>query len=319
MEVLVALGIFALGLVAVAAVFPTAIAIQSETVRDLAGQRAVINARSTIQAMARSIENPPTPNNRVLSYQHDTNPAQRAGTLRDYTVATNQLTNPSSGRTGFPGRVQPMIDQPINIAPNLLDQFPYSDVEVSPSVATLNAPNSFHNLFNLDVRSYPKNIADTSKRDYYWYPLIQAKDLTGNNPTWMVFLMVMQRRGTEAVPEVRAARVINVLGNNTIQFASSGPATDPHWWDNDADNDGLPDLIQPGDWVLADDGSIFRVVVAERDRITIDSQVPVGAGLNFLYFAVALDRTDPAIPIIKRETRSAIVRIEQFEIVVDKP
>lgn len=313
MEVLVALGIFALGLVAVAAVFPTAIAIQSETVRDLAGQRAVINARSTIQALARSNKTPPANDYRTLTFKKTVNPVTLTATYSGTLAPYGDAAIPSGGRTGFPGGVQPMIDQPMTISQPHTP--PYNTIEMGSSLALLNAPRSFHDLFSIDTRSYPKNIADPFLRDYYWYPLIQAKDLTGATSTWMVYLMVMQRRGTEAVPEVRAVGV-SVIDDNRLRLANAGT----YQIDNDLDDDGLPDLIQPGDYVLGDDGSIFRVVVTERvagrDEITLDSQVPLGAGLNLLYYAVAIDGLDRSL---KRESRSAIVRIEQFEIVVNEP
>lgn len=310
MEVLIALGIFALGLVAVAAVFPTAIAIQSETVRDLAGQRAIINARSTIQALARSQPKPlPLTDFRVLSFKKTVAPltgtTTYSGTLAPYADATP----PAQGRTGYPGGVQPMIDQPMTMS-EAQQHGTLKMVEMSSTVAQLNAPRSFHDLFSVDTRSYPKNIADPYKRDYYWYPLIQASDLTGATSTWKVFVMVMQRRGTEAVPEVRAAGV-TVSGNKTFTLNTTGP----YALDNDLDNNGLPDLIQPGDYLLGEDGSIFRAIVAGRNEITIDSQIPLGANLNLIYYAVARDGLDGSI---KRETRSAIVRIDQFDLVVNE-
>ncbi len=302
MEVMIALGIFAIGLVAVAAVFPTAISIQRETVRDLAGQRTIINARTMIQAMARSSELTPTSNFRTLTYEHDIDPTLRKGTLKAFT----ENIIPTLGRTGFPGGVQPMIDlpsPPINL--------PFA--EMSTSLVQLNAAKSFHSLFSLDIRSYPQNISRADQRDYYWYPLIQARDLTSANPTWMIYLMVMQRRGSEAVPEVRFAQVDtrpSVTFDRFITFTTSS-------MDNDLDNDGLPDLIQPGDWVLGDDGSIHRVLLAEKHKITVESPIPVTGQLRLIYYAAAIDLAAPGI--LKRESRSPIVRIDQFEIVVDKP
>jgi prepilin-type N-terminal cleavage/methylation domain-containing protein len=289
MEVLIALGIFAIGLVAVAAVFPTAIAIQRETVRDLAGQRAVTSARSTIMALARTkdpFEAPPYDKRfQSLSYRHDILAINRAGTLRDFTTPS-----PRPNVTGRPGGVQPMIDQ---------------------SFPALVAPRSFGDFFTLETRGYPQNIPRFDRRDYYWFPLIQARDLSGNKPTWFMYLMVMQRLGTEAVPEVRAAVIDR---RNTRDRVI---AFDIRSLNNDLDNDGLPDLIQPGDWVLGDDGSIHRVLVAQgTDRITVESPVPP-TGLRMIYYAVAIDPAAPGVP--KREGRSPIVRIEQFEVVVDQP
>jgi len=333
MEILISLGIFAVGLVAVAAVFPTAIAIQRETVRDLAGQRIAANAQATIKALAVSTLGPAVPtssqtyNSRTLTYKHDLLAQDRRGTLKDFTINNTgtdkqYLFSPNGGRTGAPGRVQPMIDQP-NFRPQHQTDPDYSGREMSTTIARVNAVKSFHYLFSEGIRSYPKTIPRTNERDYYWYPFIQAKDLTGNSPTWVVYLMIMRRSGTEAPPEPRAVRVTNVTGN-VIEFDSTGPANDPYWLDNDNDNggvgDGLPDVIQPGDFVLADDGSSFRVILAEKDRITVESQIPASTAINFLYYAVALEG-GLAYPnfLVKREARSPIIRIEQFELVVNEP
>ena len=320
MEVLIALGIFAVGLVAVAALFPTAITIQSETVRDLAGQRIAVDAKTTIQALANSYNNTHTNSTpwesayTTLTYHHDQDPNNRAGTLDVFTKSDV----PSTGKTGVAGGVQPMIDQPL----------PLKSVRRSgvgrykdpiDTFIRLNAVRSFHYLLSEEIRSYPKTIPNTEERDYYWVPFIQPKDLTSATPTWVVYLMIMQRHGTERIPEARAVRVNNISGK-TITFDSSGAANDYEWLDNDEDDDGLPDYIQPGDWVLADDGSIFRVVLAQKDSITIDSVVPPSGNINLLYYAVALEGgTNWNTPIAKPEARSPIVRIEQFELVVRPP
>jgi type II secretory pathway pseudopilin PulG len=313
MEVLIALGIFAVGLVAVAAVFPTAIAVQRETVRDLAGQRTVVNARGLIQAMARSAEAVPSNRFSTLTYLHDPIIAgNREGTLKDFTRITSDLPVHASTRTGFPGGVQPMLDQPL---PPTAQQHTMPAFAEMSNTIPLNAAKSFHKLFSEEVRSFPKNIPQTDQRDYYWFPMIQVKDLAGGKPSWYMFLMIMQRRGTEAVPQVRAVEVVNASGS-IITIKDSGAPADPLWLDNDFNNNGLPDLIQPGDWVLGDDGSTHRVLLAEgSNQLTIESAVPP-TGLRLLYYAVAIDRVT-GTP--KRESRSPIVRIEQFELIVDQP
>jgi len=317
MEVLVALGIFAVGLVAVAAVFPTAISVQSETVRDLAGQRAVVNARTMIQSLARSADSnetePPT-NFLSLTYKHDINPLLRTGTLVPFTEVPPTPTS----WTGFPGGVQPMLDQPL---PPVGVQRTLSPTAEMTNPA-LNAAKSFHSLFSQDIRSYPYSIIQSDRRDYYWFPMIQIRDLTQqNSASWMMYLMVMQRRGTDAVPQVRAARIDPAQSSGRIiALATTGPnATEI--WDNDFDDDGLPDILQPGDWVLDSRGTIHRVLLAERNQFTVESPVPINfRNGDLIYFAVAVEGGGNwQTPVIKRETRSPIVRIEQFEIVVDQP
>ena len=324
MEVLVALGIFAIGLVAVAALFPTAITVQSETVRDLAGQRIAVDAKDTIRAMANSYDK--THNNNtlwkdaytVISYHHDLDPLNRGGTLKPFTLSTTP-TGTNGGKTGFAGRVQPMIDQPMYPKENQrVGPGPYTD---APEASTrLNAVQSFHYLFSEEVRSYPKTVPETENREYYWYPFIQPKDLTSANPTWVVYLMVMQRHGTERIPEARAVRVSNV--NGPILTLDKSAAAGFEALDNDANNNGIADIIQPGDSVLADDGSIFLVKTVDtaNNTITVDATVPPSARINLLYYAVALEGgTNWNLPVPKPEARSPIVRIDSFELVVRQP
>jgi len=310
LEVLVSLGIFTVGLVAVAAIFPTAITIQRETVRELDGRRVAQNAKTTILAIARSNADATNPLNNLpeeeISYR-DPLFGTTTGSLRNFIGAPPTLTGATAKNTN---PVLPMIDLPELTNP--IDAGVQRPVPI-PGALTVDAPASFHGLFNLGVRSYPKNRHATNgagvnvsplRRDYYWYPLIQAKDIQ-TNPKWFLYLIVMHRSGTQAPPEIRRSEKITAIAGPKIIFGNGllDPTTN-----NDNDDDGIPDYIQPGDRILADDGRVHRVILADRTSITVDS--PLVGNPGSIYFAVAIDDVS-GTPEIKTETRSPMVWIEE--------
>ena len=303
MEVLVAMGVFTVGLVAVAAIFPTAITIQRETVREVDGRRIGKNARAMILAAARTNVDP-SATTRVdkpqfeMSYTHNVNPALRTGSLEMFVSSATlaSATNPTP--------VLPMIDlRELSLLADIGTQRPAG----TPGL-TLDAPMSFHGLMNLDTRSYPKNIPQPDRRDYYWYPLLQVSSIL--DPKFSAFLVVMHRSGTNLPPEVRRSFPIVPItpGGSTIFFnTASGLFNDGTGnVSNDPDGDGLPDFIQPGDIVLGDDGRVHRVILADATSITLNS-ANVG-NPNSIYFGVSMDR---ATGLPKRESASPVVWIEE--------
>jgi len=300
LEVLVSLGIFAVGLIAVSAVFPTAITIQRETVRELDGRRVAQNAKATILAIVRSDTTVLGDDNEPWGEVSYLDPA--TGSLKNYFSAA------LGASAANPNPVMPMIDLPSNPDPML---------ETPPAAAFLDAPASFHGLFNLDTRSYPKNFHATDsgndvsalRRDYYWYPLIQATDLT-TTPKWFMTLFVMHRSGTQAPPEVRRSLKVIPNGNriefNPWLFTDNTGTNVSNDNDNGGSGDGLPDYIQPGDKILADDGRVHTVILADATSITVNS--PTVGNPGTIYFAVAIDGVTGNI---KTETRSPLVWIEE--------
>ena len=304
LEVLVSLGIFAVGLVAVAAVFPTAITIQRETVRELDGRRVAQNAKATIVAQS-------------------LNQVDSASTDKDKPYAEFSF---NYSRTGaHTGSLLEYIDNPIG--PNIYDTHPVQamidlpwmsnlDAETPAGAVILDAPTSFHGMFTLDTRSYPKNIARADRRDYYWYPLLQVKDPNSDNPQWFVHLLVMHRSGTQLPPQVRRSLDITdwqtspTGGSTKLVFGTGlfnnlGTATYNDVLPAGAP-DGLPDFIQPGDKVLADNGQVLTVVLADNNSITVNS--PNVGRPGSIYFAVAIDSSTN---LIKPGVRSPIVFIEE--------
>lgn len=259
------MGIFVTGFVAVAAIFPTAIAVQRETVDDQMARGIGVNAESIIFAMARSRGGP-------LTYTHNPTSADRSGTLAPYT------REPAQG-----GRVYSLL---------------------GVGVWT---PNSLKDSFTPALRTYPAYDDDVENRDYVWYPFIQVKgDLTSQtSPVWLAYVMILRRTGIGMMPEIREV-LVQEDTSQTSRILFTSPAAD---FNNDADGDGIPDLISPGNWVLGDDGGVHQVVLADSGSITVDSPV-VQQGtvpLQRLYYAVGLEKDGTTF---KREARSPILRIE---------
>lgn len=281
MEVLVALGIFTVGLVAVAAIFPTAITIQRDTVRAVDGRRIGKNAKAMILATARTDS---ATNNDNPDFEMNYDPQTKTGSLEKFIKNISTYASATN-----PTPVMPLIDQ-LGMA----------------------APESFDVLLNLDTRSYPKNNPNVDQRDYYWYPLLKVADATSLNPRLSMILMVMHRDGTDLPPQVRKSNPINLtLTTGNVIFLD---ATDLLFndgtgdVDNDKDNDGLPDFIQAGDTIVGDDGLTHRVVLADGNTITVSS--PNLGNLSSFYFAVAIDRIRPFPDNIKREGRSPLIWVE---------
>ncbi len=298
MEVLVALGIFTVGLVAVAAIFPTAITIQRDTVRQVDGERIGKNARAMVLAMARN-DSASYPDQPYAEMSYD--PSNGSGSLSRF------ISNAKIASAYNPTPVLPMIDLPeAYMDPDnyLHTNALHSDHGRSP--VTLDAPSSFHGLFNIEMRSYPKNNPEYLRRDYYWYPLLKVSDATSPNPKFTMIVIVMHRSGTDLPPEIRRSEEVSVVKDpltgrlNTLDF---GTDLLPGY-SNDMNNNFIPDYISPGDQIICDDGNIHTVVKADANSVTVDSP-NVGNPKHF-YFAVAIDRAN----LIKKESLSPIVWIE---------
>jgi hypothetical protein len=298
MEVLVALGIFAVGLVAVAAIFPTAITIQRDTVREADGRRIAKNAKAVLLATVRtnSVSPVPTPGEE-MSLDASALPTP-TGTLEPFLTKAIGV----SAYNNTP--VMPMIDLPLPAPPR--DPLMFYG-ERSGAALTVDAPASFHWLLNPDTRSYPQNIDAINQRDYYWYPLLKVADAT-TTPVLSVFIVVMHRDGTDLPPEIRQSFDLNTTkttGNEIWFNTANGLFNDGSGnVNNDPDGDGLPDFIQPGDIILGNDGRKHRVILARADSLVVDS--PNVGNPTSIFFGVAIDSAN----FVKREARSPVIWIE---------
>ena len=301
MEILITMGIFLIGVVAIAAVFPTGVSVQREAVDDLRTQAVFDEAAGKMIAIAQ--EKNIATNSPTLGYLHTASPRTIAanGTLAPYTVLA---TAPEGG-----DRV-------------------YSLTNIGTGTGAITSPNNFNptlatSVFPESIRSYPSHLP-VDERDYYWYPFIKAsEEAIGNDPTetvlWRAYAIILKRSPLSPPPQVRQMRASPDPNSSVrIVFDDPFPNVAPfNTGENDADGDGLPDLIRPGDWVLGNDDLIYRVILADNDGITVDAAVVDPKNkLSLIFYGVNVD--DSAPPNVTIGTRSPVVRIDEFLIPIQE-
>ena len=165
-EVLISLGIFAIGAIAVASLFPVAALLQKETADSILSQQAITNARATIEAIG--LPSAPGDINTDLGGYHQTPPP----------IITNVDTM--------------LVNAPLEISGTFTG--------VSPS--QLIDSSTFSNRYPLDTRSYPATETDLGSRDYYWYLLV--RDLDGDPVTedWVVYLLVIEKKSNQTLTDL---------------------------------------------------------------------------------------------------------------------
>ncbi|QQE11956.1 prepilin-type N-terminal cleavage/methylation domain-containing protein [Planctomycetota bacterium] len=226
MEVLVALGLFAMGLIAVAAVFPTAIAVQRETVETTEARRIAESAEMFMQSLARS-NGLNAGDDGFFTYKFDPSRTANAnaphlGTLGKWLYTDNAGTSDdqaSAARNNLflqkyiSSTVRPMVY--VNYVNNpVTDQFVVDNPQAPLQhpcgyrsqlnssylgTATPHALNAFswgnnggdqtpeaQRVFTPVTLTYPTSTPQPSVRDYIWYPFIANVGASG----WQVYIMV---------------------------------------------------------------------------------------------------------------------------------
>ncbi len=292
-EVLIAMGIFLIGVVAIAAIFPAGITVQREAVEEMVGRQVATQARHTMVAMAQS---------GVLWYD----PTTDDGTLEHFVNVDNEAQRVEP-IFGMPDRPAPDIAAGVSFRNSVQAQFP-NGVRSYPSYDNTGFVNAQGQL----IANQP---ADRfNRRDYYWYPFLFPVPQVPGLPSatvegWRAYTVILRRRGLNEVPrvnEVDARAETTSTGIIRIEFTDTG-------FDNDPDNDGLMDFIHPGDWVLGDNGLVARALTADEDGIDVSGVTETGISgrpLRRLYFAVNVDPDNPSQRI--PSDRSPIVWIDEF-------
>jgi type II secretory pathway pseudopilin PulG len=278
-EVLISMGVFLIGIIAVAAIFPSGILVQRRTSESLMSQAVVRNARAKIFAL---VQSDPGGNTKWISYKHQTlSDNSKYGSLTAYATGEGKIVH------------------------SLLD--------IGTGTGAITSPNNndFADIFTATMRSYPSNVPVAVNRDYFWYPfIITNNDLTQlGTVVWRAMVMVVRKDlSRQFIPEIREIDVTEDLSSTSrIRFTGAFPNSSDT--DNDANNDSLPDWIEPGNWVLDDNGRIHRVVLADADGITVDSAV-VGLPTKLFYAVnVIQDPNNPSNTIPDFRGRSPIMRI----------
>ncbi|MAE62514.1 MAG: hypothetical protein CMJ49_14300 [Planctomycetaceae bacterium] len=268
MEIMIATGILAVGMVAVASLFPAAIHLQQSTVKDLAAQQLLSHAEAMIRERTFT-DDPNHPLKDSLTVALDA----ENGTDWDTDGKLYRLPN-SAGRSGANAHQAWLPPDTIGTMPT-------------------NRPT-----WMLAERSIGA-MFDVADRSVFWVPLIQDADTRPGQYDWQLVLIVIaadrdenysraingalssnqeelwanfwdgwtgsgtaDANDTWSIPGVRRADINRVSGN-VIRF------------NNDLTGNGVPDQVAAGATVIDSNGVVYRVVTAEDDRINVNADVPI--------------------------------------------
>lgn len=298
MEVMVALGIFTLGFVTVAAIFPAGALMQKRATERILSEHVAKNTQSLIQG-------------RSLSYRADANPANTSGDLgvdgdRDGADADYPVI---AGWNGYYAASQNIDGGDDNVV--TLD-------DVSGT-----APDADQLLTRWSIydRSYPSTNPDALSRSFYWLPLIQDVNGDPESPTWVMYIFILQhdegnlygRQELDHYGWFRSDGNSNLRSNVPVLVAA------PAQYDSFdtfrmtsipsafADADAAVEALAPGTRLLLSDGTLTTVKKAERSGGDVDVQVFGFVSPNFnngrVYLAPPAQGSDtsPVMDIIVAE------------------
>lgn len=253
-EVLIAMGIFAVGFIAVAAMFPAAIILQRQTVTDVESQLVARNAKAIVRT-------------KQLTFR----PNGVDADLRENSGAS--ASNPNVGwLTPFH---TPHFRNPGARGSNL------------------------HTRWSLSDRSYPSFIDDANDRRYYWVPLIRNSGLKPVKPdgtpaqlakgagdfTVVVFVLKRDQGVDYNLPNLSAYGPNPVIANPPADHNNDavpkvigidvGVSGARFVFDNDFNNDQIPDLVLPGHSIADNHGVTYFVRDADPQGATIVGGIPL--------------------------------------------
>ncbi len=300
MEVILAMGVFALGMVSIASLFPTAISQQRETIYEVTARQVAVGAKAKFLAMVES---------GVLSYSHDRKFMLREGTLLAYTEDTvlgiqplinmkRQFRSHTDSYHVYVPQVDEMEEQIRNRIKNQDDYPPFDD------------------YFSMDTLSYPSHIPDdkpevSGRREYYWYPFIRASDMDSTHPEWFAYICVLRQTSNGFAPSIRRVRVEQE--NQSESSSEDGLVRLKYkttWGisSHDQNNNGIPDRISAGDTVLTDTGVVLQIFMA--DTLGVEVKTLLTGDVNWLYYGMSNAAESPGEDRI--EVRSPLIYIEEF-------
>ncbi len=297
-EVLITISIFAIGVVAVASIVPTATYLQKQTVQDV-----------TIHGLSHNIK--AFLKGRPFTY--------RNGGVLD-------LNGTDSEATFHKDHVGAGIYDYSSVGDHVADH-------VALSVA-VPLPGYVYGYLTVNDRSYPAVAEDPSNRDFYWIPLVQDVNGDPENPDWRVYVFVLQGggqydlstqyNGHEIISESNRANPASDISNYTddedysffppvphdmfspIPHVVSIELDDPEDsvgglrfdFDNRHDSDTPkddPDQVRIGDQILDSNGVIYQVTDADSDGVIVDSIIrDVPHWPNRIWYGRPASRVDPS-------------------------
>lgn len=259
MEVLVSIGILSLGLVGVAAVFPSAIFLQKQAVNEAFQHQHTRSADSVLQGKGLA-------NVLLIEAVSDANAVG--------------YFSPPANEAKF--EVYPFCDIQINSTPPIAD----------PAVMYA---DSLLLKWPVEDRSYPSVTPDPADREFYWVPMLrrgpEANDYIADWDIFVFMLMPHQQDHTfdEAAvlaeysnvvcgndtgnlyePKVYRVDIIDI-NNNVISLPNHidriTVPLDPEFVADNSITD--PSVMKLGDQVLGDNGDVYRITAANGGEITV--------------------------------------------------
>lgn len=289
-EVLVALGILALGTIAVASLFPTAAFLQKEAVKQTLQQNHIRSADAVLEGVGIN-------NTMLLEFIEliETEPAgypayAARNTIDDpaYDVFALAEIDITIGSSYDDPAITPAVDQ--GATPDMTfdgvieidDSFIYDDdVYING-----NFPDGFRTLPTITPGGYygPTARTEFREREVMWVPLVRAGlEASEIYPDWNVYLFILQPdsqlRAADAYtpnaatyPDFVGLVCANPLDGGYFPKVFRVPVT----WDSATPNRATPSVnlyghVKPGEKILGDNGVIYRV-----------SQIDPGTGTMIL-------------------------------------
>ena len=270
MEVLIALGVLTLGIVAVASLFPVAALLQKEAVRDTLRQNHIRSIDATLEGIGLDnvtlleftelVEKTPSDVTGMSERTGVTDPASDVFALAEIDATIDSSFD------------DPPADPPVNIGTR-------PDVR-SP---TIDLDSSYLNRFTESIRSLPTiTPADASNtagnpvfvnREVFWVPFVRrGPEASQLYPDWSVYAFVFQPEGNRR--ENGAYAYTNyTTGLIPTDSICANPADGdyvpkvfriPVTWSSTNPNVATPSFslfgrVRPGDKVLGDNGEIYRI------------------------------------------------------------
>ncbi|MEM6393778.1 MAG: hypothetical protein AAF797_13470 [Planctomycetota bacterium] len=266
LEVLVALGIFAFGFLAIAAIFPVGLLMQKQTTNSILAGHVADNGIAIMQA--RTLEQADM-NNTTAGTGTDDYYDDSIGPAGGYPPQLPALTLPA-----VENRVKPLQwNVPARTGP--------------PAVAAGILIDRFGAGENIGDRSYPSTIQTFADREFFWVPLVQDPD-GEPNPTaddWIFYICIMQREpgiDYSVAKNVANAFYADNTDSNSTPPNNDGVDTYPTMRyvpvtpaDITGSNVTFPFTLGliVGDLILDSEGIQYTVLAVNGDTLTLSSVV----------------------------------------------
>ncbi|MEM6553491.1 MAG: hypothetical protein AAF750_15350 [Planctomycetota bacterium] len=271
LEILVALGIFAFGFLAVAAIFPVGLLMQKQTTNSIIAGHVADNGLAVMQA--RFLEQVDMDASGTGADGYYANTWNNGTTTGTYPPSTTPFTvTPFENRVkALQWNVAARTGPPVIAAGTLIDRFGAGE--------------------SLADRSHPSTDLTVSEREFFWVPLVKDPDgtPTAGSGEWLFYICVMQRE-----PGVDYHTAKNVGGafyaDNTDSNTAAATDTFPTLRYVEPTNINGAIVTFPfdlglivGDILLDSEGIQYTVLVADGNTLTLSS--PVSSEPEWFWYA----------------------------------